>query len=63
MTMTNIQLPLCKGTFFIQTNIEMHILLEMQNGDGGLKSGVLHAGIDNIWLGSEGSAGSLHQRQ
>ena len=31
VTMTNIQLPLSKGTLFIQTNIQVHVLGEMQN--------------------------------
>src|ERR1700724_93297 len=51
-TMTDIQLPLSKGTFFIQTDIEAHVLCEMQNLDRRPQSGALHAGIDYIWAGS-----------
>src|SRR6202023_478730 len=51
-TVTDIQLPLSKGTFLVQTNVEAHVLLEMQNGDRRPKMGALHAGIDNVWPGS-----------
>src|ERR1700724_210128 len=52
MTMTNIQPPLSKGMFFVQTDIEAHVLCEMQNLDRRPQSGALHAGIHNIWAGS-----------
>ena len=51
MTMSNIQLPLSKVMFFILSNIEMLVLMEMQNLYRRPKQGALHTGIDNIWPG------------
>ena len=45
MTMSNIQLPLSKVTSSALTNIEAHVLMEMQNLDRRPKQGALHAGV------------------